>query len=378
MRIIDRYLLRQFLRTFLICFVSLTGLFIVFDAFANLDEFIRCGKETGGVWLLLGSFYAFQTIAFFDRTAGLITLISAMFTISWMQRHNEMTALQSAGISRIRIVMPLIATAMAITALSAANRELVIPRFREELTKRPQDLIGDKGQELQPRYDNLTDILIGGKWTYHNEKRIKQPRFLLPPELSDYGEELAAADAFYKPPQAGRPGGYLLRGMTEPKGLAKLPSLTSKGETVVITPHDAPDWLKPNECFVKSELTFDQLTGGRAFKEFSSTAQMIAGLHNRSLDYGADIRTKIHYRFVKPLLDITLLFLGLPLVVSRENRNVFIAIGICFGVTTVFFLVEIACQSMGAKSLLDPALAAWAPLIIFVPIAVGLAESMWR
>ena len=31
-----------------------------------------------------------------------------------------------------------------------------------------------------------------------------------------------------------------------------------------------------------------------------------------------------------------------------------------------------------AYVLLDPALAAWAPLMIFVPPAVWLAEPMWR
>ena len=49
MRIIDRYLLRQFVQTFLICFLSLVGLFIVFDLFTNLEEFVTCGKKAGGV-----------------------------------------------------------------------------------------------------------------------------------------------------------------------------------------------------------------------------------------------------------------------------------------------------------------------------------------
>ncbi len=44
MRIIDRYLLRQFLHTFSICFLSLTGIFIVFDAFTNLEAFMHCAK----------------------------------------------------------------------------------------------------------------------------------------------------------------------------------------------------------------------------------------------------------------------------------------------------------------------------------------------
>ena len=87
----------------------------------------------------------------------------------------------------------------------------------------------------------------------------------------------------------------------------------------------------------------------------------------------------IHSRIVQPLLDIVLLFLGLPLVVSRESRNVFLAIGVCMGVVTVFLLVVVGFQQLGnSVYLVGPALAAWAPLILFVPAAVGVSESMWE
>jgi len=377
-KILDRYLLRQFFQAFVICFVSLTGLYIVFDAFTNLEEFLRCAEKGGGLFSLMGSHYAYQSIVFFDRTAGLLTLVAAMFTVSWIQRHNELTALLSAGISRIRVVMPVIVAAIGIALLSAASRELIIPRFRDELARRPQDLVGDVGQSLQPKYDHRTDVLIRGKFTYGDQQRIEKPNFLMPPTLWSYGEQLVAKNAFYRPPRTNRPGGYLLDEVEQPDHLEERPSLRLDDEPVVITPHDAPDWLKPNQCFVVSDVDFEQLTGGRAFRQFSSTAQLISSLRNPSLDFGADVRVAIHTRIVNPLLDVTLLFLGLPLVVSRHSRNVFLAIGMCVGVVTVFLLVVVGFQHLGAIYLLEPALAAWAPLMVFVPPAVGLAESMWQ
>jgi len=377
-KILDRYLLRQFFQAFVICFVSLTGLYIVFDAFTNLEEFLRCAEKGGGLFSLMGSHYAYQSIVFFDRTAGLLTLVAAMFTVSWIQRHNELTALLSAGISRIRVVMPVIVAAIGIALLSAASRELIIPRFRDELARRPQDLVGDVGQSLQPKYDHRTDVLIRGKFTYGDQQRIEKPNFLMPPPLWSYGEQLVAKNAFYRPPRTNRPGGYLLDEVEQPDHLEERPSLRLDDEPVVITPHDAPDWLKPNQCFVVSDVDFEQLTGGRAFRQFSSTAQLISSLRNPSLDFGADVRVAIHTRIVNPLLDVTLLFLGLPLVVSRHSRNVFLAIGMCVGVVTVFLLVVVGFQHLGAIYLLEPALAAWAPLMVFVPPAVGLAESMWQ
>lgn len=377
MRIIDRYLLGQFAQTFLICFLSLTGIYVVFDAFTNLDAFLRCAK---GLQLLqlIGAYYAYQSIFFFDRTSSLLVLMSAMFTIAWIQRHNEMTALMAAGVSRIRVVWPVIGASIAITLVAVVNREVLIPRFKDELIQRPSDLQGNVTEAMFPQYDNETDVLIRGKSVCADLKRIDKPDFLVPHVLGEYGKQWLAETAYYQPADGNRPGGYLLDGMLEPKNLAKKPSLLLEGRPVLITPQDAPDWLKPEQCFVVSDVAFDQLNGGRAFRTFASTAELIHSLRNRSLDFGADIRVSIHSRIVQPFLDITLLFLGLPLVVSRESRNVFIAIGLCIGVVTLFLVLAIGFQQMGSSCLIDPALAAWAPLMIFVPAAVGLSESMWR
>ncbi len=112
--------------------------------------------------------------------------------------------------------------------------------------------------------------------------------------------------------------------------------------------------------------------------QLSSTAELIRGLRNPSLDYGAKERVAIHARIVQPLLDMTLLFLGLPLVVTRESRNVFVAMGICMVVTTAFTLVVMGMQSLGEISYWPPPLAAWAPLMIFVPLAAWMAEGLWQ
>lgn len=377
MLIIDRYLLRQFVKTFVICYTSLTGLYIIFDAFGHLDEFLQYAGEGRGLLSLMASFYAYQSILFFEWTSGLLTLVAAMFTVSWMQRHNELTALMSAGISRIRVVVPVISAAVVIALLATANRELVIPRIRNELNRQPTNLMQDRGQPLQPRYDNQTDVLIRGTAAYGNQQRIENPSFLFPEKLSRYGNKLTAENAFYKPSTDERPGGYLLVGVKQPKGLDARPSLRLGDRLVLITPHDRPNWLEPRQCFLVSDVSFEQLTDGRAFR-LASTAQLISGLRNRSLDFGADVRVAIHSRMVQPFLDVTLLFLGLPLVVSRESRNVFLAIGVCIGVVTIFLLVVIGFQHLGSIYLLDPALAAWAPLMLFAPLAVWLAESMRR
>ena len=380
MNIIDRYLLRQFVQNFVICFMSLTGVYVVFDVFTNLEAFLSFAK---GLDLLkvMAAYYGYQSLFFFDRISALLVLMSAMFTMAWIQRHHEMTALMAAGISRIRVVAPVLVAAVAGVVLSVINREGLIPRGKDQLAMRPSDLKGKVYEELLPQYDNATDVLIEGRMAVIDQKQIELPVFVMPPyrpSLCEYGKQWVAANAYYLPAKDGRPTGYLLKGVTEPKNLAQRPSLALDGRPVLLTPHDHPDWLKPDEAFMVSDVTVDELTGGIVLRRFASTGELIWALKNHSIYFSPDVRVMIHSRILQPLLDITLLFLGLPLVAARDNRNVFVAIGICMGLVALIYIVAIACQQLGSNCLISPALAAWSPLMIFVPAAVGMSTAMWE
>ena len=54
------------------------------------------------------SYYGARVLSFFDRISGLLALIAAIFTITWFQRTNELTAVMAAGISKARIIRPLV------------------------------------------------------------------------------------------------------------------------------------------------------------------------------------------------------------------------------------------------------------------------------
>jgi lipopolysaccharide export system permease protein len=375
--IIDRYLLREFVQSFLICFVSLTGLYTVIDGFAYLDEFITYAQTHGSLLVVMGQYYGYRSLSFFDNTSQILALIAAMFTMTWIQRYNELTALEAAGIPKSRIVRPVIGAVVAISLLSVANREFMIPAAREHLSHTPQDLGGSSGKRLRPLYDHETDVQIGGSSsiTFASEKRIENPDFYLPSGLNRYGTHLTAKNAFYLPPQDGRPGGYLFSGISKPSGLDGEPSLALDGQPVLLTPRDHA-WLKPGECFLTSNVSFDHLQADSSWQKFSSTAELIRGLRNRSLNFGAEERLAIHARIVRPFLDVTLLFLGLPLMLSGSKRNVFLAIGMCMSLVVAFMLIVYACQILGSNYLIEPALAAWLPLMIFVPCAVGLSQPL--
>jgi lipopolysaccharide export system permease protein len=73
---------------------------------------------------------------------------------------------------------------------------------------------------------------------------------------------------------------------------------------------------------------------------------------------------------------MSLLFLGLPLVLSREVRNIFLAIGRCGVIVIAFMVTVMVCHSLGRSHWIEPARAAWLPLFIFVPGAVAMSEPL--
>ena len=385
--IIDRYMLRQFIQTFVICFISLTGLYVVFDAFTNLEKFIECAENNHvGLFSLVASYYSYQTLFFFDLTAGMLALTAAMFTITWIQRHNEMTALLAAGVSRIRVATPVMVAAAVIALLGTANRELVMPHFRFELNRTPYDPLGNKDMAMSPRIDGMTNIMIDGKKTVASERKIVAPNFLLKEPLAGYykDDHIVAAEAYYQRAQGDLPAGYLLKGVSEPKNIDKEPSLVVGDQLVVLTRSKQDqrgrrdrsglsDFLESGECFVASGVDLDMIITKGAY---ASTPDLVRSLHNPSLGLGRDVETGIHARIMRPFSDLTLLFLGLPLVLTRDNKNIFVAIGLCVAVVSVFVLFSMSMQALATSHWISPQFAVWTPLFIFVPIAVWMGHKM--
>ncbi len=379
MSIYDRYLLRMFFRVLAISFFSLTGLIIIIDLFGNLEEFISYGERQGSMLTVLAEYYGARVLAYFDRTSALLALLAAIFTITYFQRTNELTALMAAGISKARAVRVLIIATACIALLAAANREFGLPKVRDKLSRNAQDWLGENAKRMTAKRDHRTDILIGGKETIAAEEKIVQPIFGMPSSLANFGRQLVAATATYSLASSTHPNGYLMDGVSQPDNLSELPSspVSPDSEPVILTPKDH-EWLEPDQCFVVSQISFKHLSADSTWQQYSSTLELVQALRNRSMEYGADTRVTVHRRFVQPILDITLLFLGLPLVLSRSHRNLFIAAAQCLLLVGGFFVVSLACQAMGNSVMISPALAAWLPLLLFAPVAYTAAARRWE
>jgi lipopolysaccharide export system permease protein len=377
MQTYDRYLIRLFVRVLIVCFVSITGLYIVVDACGNANEFVDYSKSQDGLLPVLTDYYSSRVPWFFDQISALLTLVAAMFAIASLKRSNEMTALMAAGIPTWRIVRPLIFAALAISLMAAANRELLIPQVRDKLTRNAQDWLGKRSRTVEPVIDNQTGILINGRYTIASERRIERPRFRLHQPLGAFGRWLEAANAEYRPPCEKHRGGYLLQGVNSQQ-IKGIGTAMLDGQPAIYSPLDT-EWLGEDECFVVSAVTFDQLSGGSQWRQLASTTELIRGTRNPSLSFGLDARVTIHSRFVKPMLDMSLFLIGLPLVLSQKNRNIFMASGWCLLLVVGFILVRMVCHAIGANGgLMSPVTAAWLPLLIFAPLAAAVSYPIWE
>ena len=375
--LIDRYITRAQLHAFMIVFVSLAGLTFVVDVFTNIEEFIAHAPEAGGLARVLGAYYGYRLISFFDATSPVISLASAMFALSWLERHNELTALLAAGVTRWRIARPALIFAAVVSLLAMANREVVLPRIRHNLTRNAQDLRGDVAHPFEARYDHETEILFRGRTAQFANHRIDKPSLLMPPALSEYGPQIDAADAIWKPADASHPAGYLLSEVREPADIDHLEPLESGGKTVVLT-RAAAEWLAPGQCFVVSAVTFEQLIGSANWSQYSSTVELVRSIANPSLGVGAEIPLRVHARLVSPLLDMSLALLGIPLVVGPNRRGIFVAVGLCVLAAVTFFIVIFAWHALAAAYVVSPSIGAWAPLLILAPLASWAAQPMWQ
>src|SRR5258708_808404 len=123
MTLLDRLMIRGYLKAYLVCLVSLLSLYIVVDLFTNIDDFAEQHHGLISVLKHIGTYYGYRVIQYFDRMSEAIVLLAAMFTVAWMQRNNELLPLLSAGVSSQRVVRPILFSASLMLGLAAVNQE---------------------------------------------------------------------------------------------------------------------------------------------------------------------------------------------------------------------------------------------------------------
>jgi len=366
MTILDWYILRSFLFNFVGWNLCIVGIFVVFDLFTNFDSLIQAGKAVGNVPQVIFLYYFFKSIPIVLLLGSVLSLVAAMVTVAMLMRNNELIPIQAAGISTLRIIRPLIIAVFCLTALFCLMRECLLPNVQDRIVMEAADYAKNEGTLLNVAIDNETNISIRGDRIFRSDKRISKPEFDFSKTISRQ-LRLTGESAYHKSATRSRPAGYLLTGVHD-RHILQNPTIMLEGKPILITPVDA-DYLEPDQCFVVTNVPFESLVSSNAW-QYASLWALVSAARNKSLDAGTLIHANIHSRITQPVLDMTLLFLGLPVLLLGGDRNVFKAMGLSGLILITFLLVCQASQFVGT-SISTPVLGAWLPMMIFVPLAVN-------
>src|SRR5438876_2056843 len=163
--LIDRHLIRSYLKAYLVCLVSMMGLFVVVDLFTNLDKFTQASKGFVPVMQHIGLVYLNKLPQIFNHLCEAIGLLAGMFTVTWVQRNNELLPLLSAGVSTHRVVRPVLLSACALLGLSVVNQEVLIPELASFLLSSRDDPDGKRDLQVRGAFEPNGIHVTGQKAT---------------------------------------------------------------------------------------------------------------------------------------------------------------------------------------------------------------------
>ncbi len=162
MILLDRYILRRF---FFILGVSLSFviLLVVFvDMVGNLGKFID--KDVPGD--VIAEYYLLYIPFIVAQGLPVAMLLSSMFGLGQMSRFNELVAIKSSGRSGFRIIVPLLATSIIVSALAFVFNEGIVPWSNQQKSAIEERHLGSNKPSREMRLTNIALADNLGRWVF--------------------------------------------------------------------------------------------------------------------------------------------------------------------------------------------------------------------
>jgi lipopolysaccharide export system permease protein len=356
MRLLDRYVVRNFLQPYVYCIFGFLSIWLIFDISDNssllFDERVPFRATV--------QFYIGQVPQVLVILLPVALLLALLFSLGRMSRANEIVSMLTAGVSVPRVVLPLFVFGMLTTAASfafnyslAAHAELARKNFFDEINRNtPRDSIN--GQVFRNRADNRTWFIAHFKM---NANAFNGVQVVQQDAAGKILRNYLASDMFYDPAKKswridhGKVIDYDANGnITTAKMVA---SLTIAG------------W---------SETPF-RLSSANVRPEFLGIAEL-----NDYLYYNADFpetllapfRTQREYRWALPWTCFIVTIMAAPLGIGFSRRGVLSSVAAAIAlVFSMNFLTQLF-LALGEGDRISPLAAAWTPNLIFFVIGMYL------
>ncbi|MBN2231256.1 MAG: LPS export ABC transporter permease LptG [Deltaproteobacteria bacterium] len=126
MNLIARHIARRFFFWWLLCGLLLVGLFSLFDLAAQIDD-LEAGYRLADALL----YVALKVPGRFIETAPPAILLAGVATLGIMAEHQELLALQAAGIGTARIAWQIVKPALAVLLLLMLAGQFIAPPMEQ-------------------------------------------------------------------------------------------------------------------------------------------------------------------------------------------------------------------------------------------------------
>jgi lipopolysaccharide export system permease protein len=370
---LDRYLLGRFSAIYASNLVSFTLIFVVVDAVLHYDDFAKRRESVLDSLAACAWYYASVTPLIYCQILGPVVAVSAaLFTVTTLQRSNEIVPILAAGRSLRRTLLPVLGASLVISGAIFLIQELWIPRTISAIREAVESREGADVYDNVNYWDHEKGNLIAFR-KYNWFARRAEGVVVLPVSSSPSRRFLVQADsAEWIPPQAGArtPGRWVLgkcavQEYDEKSRIVPRPG-DGDGPPRLYEERDGMELetsLIPEDIETRKEDTVYMSLGALARKAGDSPDQAMWTL-------------KYYSRFVYPLTNFVLVLLGLPVIVHFGNRNIFFGALIAVLLSTAYFISNSVFQDLGIKGWIPARLGAGFAPILFTAVGATLYRDM--
>ena len=354
MRLLDKYILREYIKIFLIILFSFSVLFLVVDISDRLPRLLSKGGEMHDIIL----YFLLRIPYLVLLSSPVMVLLSGLFLMNNLSKYNESVAIRGAGISILRMVSPLIWFGLIFSIFIMFIGDLVLPKAEEYRNyiykeKIKHQKVEDKKMRSHIHYLGSDKNLyyIGFFDGYRNNlKTIDITTFH--PETGEIKRKITATSASWEENEWIFHNCYI---RNFENGIPiKMEHYEDKViEEVDVTPLD----------FIKSakkpiSMNFFEL------REYIGRLKKVGEKFTKEL---VELNLKVSF----PFANLIILLFSVPLV-STSSRSK--GRGLIFGMGLLVCFLYLStlriCQSLGYNEVLSPMVAAWLPNVVFASIGV--------
>jgi lipopolysaccharide export system permease protein len=352
MKIITRYISKEFLKLFAITFLAFVMLYMLVDFFEKIDDFV----ETKTTEYAL-TYFIYKVPFVSVQMAPMAVLMSTIITLGIFSRKHEIIAMKANGISLLRIGSPFIAVALIITIIGFATSEFIVPYanrkantiWRSHVKKKPHELIY-KSEQLWYKGENAIYNIRSFNSRTNTLEGVIINQFDRDFRLV---RRIQAHSAIWEKDHWSFHNGIVKK--ADENGSYKIITFKDKIFDLIETPDD-----------FKREVKYSDEMG---FAELSEYAKKIINEGYDACRYLVDMHIKISFPFICVIMSL----IGIPLALRKEKGvGIATGIGISLGIILLYLVTCVIAQTIGYSGVVPPIVAAWFANILFGTIGLFL------